>query len=52
MSDIVSRPYPKDLTRACERCVFGTGEHAEWCLKIWRPVSLAQLFELEFSGAD
>lgn len=30
MSDIVSRPFhPGD--KCCEACVFGSGEHAEWC---------------------
>lgn len=26
---IVSRPYHAKM--ACERCTFGSGEHAEWC---------------------
>lgn len=29
MPDIVSRPFKPAM--ACERCVFGTGQHAEWC---------------------
>ena len=30
--DLVSRPYVLDEAVACERCVFGHGEHAVWCL--------------------
>ena len=26
---ITSRPFHPD--KCCERCVFGSGEHAEWC---------------------
>lgn len=29
MSEIHSQPYRP--TMACERCVFGSGEHAGWC---------------------
>jgi hypothetical protein len=28
---IVSRPYPRESEKACERCCFGTGEHAPFC---------------------
>jgi hypothetical protein len=31
LSDLVSRPYNPDPDHCCERCVFGTGQHAEWC---------------------
>lgn len=31
MADIVSRPYRVDPDFTCERCVFGSGEHAYWC---------------------
>jgi hypothetical protein len=31
MADIVSRPYKPGA--CCESCVFGRGEHAEWCAK-------------------
>ncbi len=31
MSDLMSRLYPEHLTAACERCIFGRGDHAEWC---------------------
>ena len=30
-AEIVSRVYQPDAARCCERCVFGTGEHAAWC---------------------
>ncbi|MFH1111002.1 MAG: hypothetical protein V1790_17655 [Planctomycetota bacterium] len=33
MADLRSRPYNPDPAMACEKCVFGTGEHAEWCSK-------------------
>lgn len=26
-----SRPYDPDEDECCERCVFGTGHHAEFC---------------------
>jgi hypothetical protein len=39
-SEIVSRVYQPDPAKCCERCVFGTGEHAKWC-----PVGV-----LEFPG--
>jgi|HubBroStandDraft_6_1064221.scaffolds.fasta_scaffold540979_2 hypothetical protein len=29
MPEIVSRPY--STAACCEKCVFGRGEHAEWC---------------------
>lgn len=29
MSEITSRPYHP--SQCCEKCVFGRGEHAEWC---------------------
>jgi hypothetical protein len=31
MADLVSRPYAPDPERCCQACVFGRGEHAEWC---------------------
>ena len=31
MSEITSRPYRPE--QCCEACVFGRGEHAEWCEK-------------------
>lgn len=31
MADIHSNPYRPDPEQCCERCVFGTGEHADWC---------------------
>ncbi len=31
MSDIRSMPYRPDKDHCCEACVFGRGEHAEWC---------------------
>lgn len=30
-ADFSSRTYKPDPQKCCERCVFGTGEHAEWC---------------------
>ena len=33
MSDTTSRPYRPNPEMACERCVFGRGEHAEFCPK-------------------
>jgi len=30
-SEIVSRVYQPSADKCCERCVFGTGEHAAWC---------------------
>lgn len=30
-ADFSSRVYKPDPQKCCERCVFGTGEHAEWC---------------------
>ena len=29
--DFSSRRYQPDKEKCCERCVFGRGEHAEWC---------------------
>lgn len=26
-----SRPYRPNPEMACEKCVFGSGEHADWC---------------------
>ena len=31
MPDLTSRPYHPDPKECCERCVFGCGQHAEWC---------------------
>jgi len=31
MSEIVSRVYQPNAAMCCEACVFGSGEHAEWC---------------------
>lgn len=31
MADLQSRPYQPDESQCCEACVFGRGEHAEWC---------------------
>ena len=28
---IQSREYKPDAGMCCERCVFGTGAHADWC---------------------
>jgi hypothetical protein len=33
MAELVSRPYNPDPEYCCEACVFGRGEHAEWCEK-------------------
>ena len=32
MEKLTSRPYKPSPMKACETCVFGRGEHAEWCL--------------------
>ena len=33
MADLQSRPYgTADPSQHCEKCVFGTGEHAEFCV--------------------
>ena len=29
---IHSEPYKPNEEKCCERCVFGTGVHASWCL--------------------
>lgn len=31
MPDLCSRPYKPDPKMACEACVWGRGDHAEWC---------------------
>lgn len=31
MTDLNSRPYRPSKHHCCERCVFGTGKHAEFC---------------------
>ena len=31
MSEIASRRYRPNPDVVCERCVFGTGEHSDWC---------------------
>lgn len=28
---IVSRPYAPSRSMCCEKCTFGSGEHAKWC---------------------
>jgi hypothetical protein len=33
MSDLTSRPFRPSPEKCCEACVFGKGEHADWCLK-------------------
>jgi hypothetical protein len=42
MSDIVSRPFHPDPEYCCEACVFGRGEHSDWC---WRKSLAAQEHE-------
>ena len=32
--DFKSRRYQPDPAQCCERCVFGRGEHAEWCKEL------------------
>jgi hypothetical protein len=29
--ELQSRPYQPDPKQCCEACVFGRGQHAEWC---------------------
>jgi hypothetical protein len=41
VADIVSRPYQPDA--CCEACVFGRGEHAEWCVRQPGVITLARL---------
>ena len=33
MSEIISKPYFSAVSegKCCEKCVFGSGEHAAWC---------------------
>jgi hypothetical protein len=31
MHNVVSRPFRPASDTCCERCVFGSGEHATWC---------------------
>lgn len=31
-AEIQSRPFRVNAAMACERCVFGSGEHAEHCI--------------------
>lgn len=32
MSDLLqSRPFRPDASKCCEACIFGSGEHADWC---------------------
>ena len=55
MSDLMSRPY-KPGAKCCERCVFGRGEHAEWCWPCPNPfcngrLELSQQFEQPYSSA-
>jgi hypothetical protein len=40
---ITSRPYKPDSAKCCERCVFGSGEHAEWCEKLRAEVILLRV---------
>ncbi len=36
MENIKSRPYNVDPNKACEKCVFGTGQHEHWCpYSVW-----------------
>ena len=41
---IVSRPY-RPGENCCERCVFGSGEHAVWCEEFgpWAKIDLAKI---------
>lgn len=43
MADLMSRPYKPDPAACCEACVFGRGEHAEWCRERIR-MELRRLF--------
>jgi len=38
-----SMPYRP--AQCCEKCVFGSGEHAEWC-NAWRDIVLAKARQL------
>ena len=38
--DFSSRRYQPSADKCCERCVFGRGEHAEWC-KEWQGEDIA-----------
>jgi hypothetical protein len=31
MTDLNSRPFRPDPQQCCDRCVFGGGQHADWC---------------------
>jgi len=40
MTDLNSRPYNPSPEKCCEACIFGTGEHAEWCkVPAWAKVT-------------
>ena len=43
-ADIVSRLYKPDAERCCEVCVFGRGEHADWCEKRARQIQKIEEF--------
>jgi hypothetical protein len=30
-AELISRPYEPNPEHCCEACVFGRGDHAEWC---------------------
>lgn len=32
MADLQSRPFRPDPQKCCERCCFGRGSHAAWCV--------------------
>jgi len=32
-NEIKSRVYRPNPYKCCERCVFGSGEHADWCME-------------------
>lgn len=33
MTDLNSRPYNPDPAKCCEACIFGRGEHADFCAR-------------------
>lgn len=35
LGEITTKPYR--IGAACERCVFGTGEHTAWCRRLHTP---------------
>jgi hypothetical protein len=40
--DLVSRAYRPDSEKCCESCVFGKGEHANFCAKRNQPLASPQ----------